>query len=72
MKVDKITKQEKEYFDFLNELREMGVTNMFAAAPYLMDHFGMSLPDAQGVLLKWMNNFNRNGYKDLVEKEEEA
>ena len=28
-----------EYFEFLNELRDSGVTNMFGAAPYLQEAF---------------------------------
>lgn len=30
-----------EYFEYLDELRESGVTNMFGAAPYLVSEFGI-------------------------------
>ena len=47
----------KEYFEYLNTLRESGVTNMFGAAPYLQDRFDLSRHEAKDVLLKWMESF---------------
>jgi hypothetical protein len=47
----------QEYFEYLNELRDSGVTNMFGAAPYLKMEFGMSSRDAKMVLLAWMKSF---------------
>jgi hypothetical protein len=47
----------KEYFAYLNVLRESGVTNMFGAAPYLQQEFGLSRHEAKDVLLKWMESF---------------
>jgi hypothetical protein len=47
----------KEYFAYLNVLRESGVTNMFGAAPYLQQEFGLSRHEARDVLLKWMESF---------------
>jgi hypothetical protein len=49
------TKQ--EYFDYLNELRESGVTNMFGASPYLMDEFGLDKYEARTILSEWMHSF---------------
>lgn len=56
----------KEYFIFLNVLRESGITNMLGAAPYLAKHFPEA-EDAEGnpftrkdwrkVLMFWMQNF---------------
>lgn len=47
------------YFEFLDELRESGVTNMFGAAPYLVDHFtGMSITEARTVLAAWSATFS--------------
>ena len=31
----------KKYFEFLDELREAGQTNMFGAIPYLQNKFGL-------------------------------
>jgi len=47
-----------EYFEYLDDLRESGVTNMFGAAPYLQEAFGLSRYEARDVLLKWMETFN--------------
>jgi hypothetical protein len=46
-------------WDFLETLRESGVTNMFGAAPYLMDEFGMDKYQARDALLDWMENYKR-------------
>jgi hypothetical protein len=48
-----------EHKQYLDILRETGVTNMFGARPYLMYEF----PDltkrlAQAILLEWMETFN--------------
>ena len=48
----------KEYFNFLDELRESGVTNMFWAVPYLMDEFILDNEEAKDILVRWMESFN--------------
>ena len=48
----------KEYFDFLNDLRESGVVNMFGAAKNLYDKFELTMDEARSVLLEWMDSFN--------------
>ena len=62
-----ITKQEKEVFDYLNELRESGITNMYGVTSYIMNRFGLSENEARVILSSWMKNFNEDGYEDLVE-----
>jgi hypothetical protein len=47
----------KEYFAYLNVLRESGVTNMFGAAPYLQQEFGLSKHEARDILKQWMESF---------------
>lgn len=47
-----------EYFDYLVELRDSGVTNMFGAAPFLQEEFGLDRTEAKNVLIKWMESFN--------------
>jgi hypothetical protein len=49
---------EKEYYSYLNVLRDSGVTNMFGASPYLQEEFGLSRREAKTVLLSWMNSFS--------------
>ena len=47
------------YFEYLDELRESGVTNMFGAGLYLRHSYtGMSIQDASKVLTAWMKTFN--------------
>lgn len=49
-----------EHKQYLDTLRESGITNMFGARVYLMDEF----PDltkrlAQAILLEWMQTFGK-------------
>ena len=54
----KPTDPNEEYFEYLDELRESGVTNMFGARPYLMREFpelsGKGGELAGKVLSEWM------------------
>ena len=50
----------EEYLEYLDSLRESGVTNMFGAAPYLMDEFGtLGKHQAREVLQYWMRTFSQ-------------
>ena len=47
--------KEQEYFDFIEELRQSGDTNMFDAAPYLEQAFPeLDRPQAHQILGAWM------------------
>ena len=46
------------YYQFLDELRESGQTNMFGAGPYLQEEFGMTRAEAKEVVLTWMKSFS--------------
>ena len=48
---------ELAWLEYLDDLRESGVTNMFGAAPFLVDAFGMQSKDARNVLVYWMETF---------------
>ncbi len=48
----------QEYFDFLEDLRLSGRTNMFGASPYLEKEFGLSPKKAKEVLVEWMKTYN--------------
>ena len=50
----------KDMHIFLNDLRDSGVTNMFGAAPYLQDEFGLDKREARQVLANWMQSFSEN------------
>ena len=50
-----------EYFIYLNELRESGLTNMYGAAPYLKEEFTLGTRGARKVLMHWMDSFDKSG-----------
>ena len=63
-----ITEQEKKIFNYLNDLRDSGITNMWGASPYVAEEFEMEASDASKVTIKWMSNFNADGYDHLLIK----
>ena len=46
----------KFYFDYLNDLRDSGRTNMFGVVPYLQAEFGLDKNTARQLLAKWMKS----------------
>lgn len=49
----------EEHLEYLDELRESGVTNMFGAASYLQNAFDeLSNKDAKAILGYWMHTFS--------------
>ena len=69
MKLEKITTEEFQMFNYLNAVRESGIMNMFGAAPSLSDFFEITIKEARIVLGNWMDNFNEDGYSHLLEKQ---
>ena len=61
-KIDAMLKEGaiKDMHTFLNDLRDSGVTNMFGAAPYLQNEFGLDKREARQVLANWMQSFSEN------------
>ncbi len=54
--------KERKYYEYLDKLRESGVTNMLGAVPYLQKEFpelGNDRKRAQDILLAWMHNAER-------------
>ena len=49
--------KKKEIFAFLVALRNSGKINMFGAAPYVADEFGLSVKEARAVCIEWMESF---------------
>lgn len=64
----KTTPIEKEAMQYLNRLRDSGVTNMFGAAPYVEQEFGLDRVEARRILTLWMNNFNEEAEYDEVKE----
>jgi len=48
---------ETQIFNYLNDLRESGVTNMFGAGIYLQEEFGLGKKEAREFLAKWIAKF---------------
>ena len=51
----------REEFEYLCELRDSGAVNMFGAAPYLAEEFGLDRREAKKVLLEWMQWVQKEG-----------
>lgn len=63
------TQFEQEAFEYLNDLRTSGITNMFGASPYLVEEFNIDKKEATRVLGLWMDNFNKEGdYEKINDK----
>lgn len=47
-----------EHLEFLDDLRESGITNMWGAVPYLLEEFGdIGKEEADVVHTYWMKSF---------------
>jgi len=53
------TEDLKEYFEFLDALREEGEINMFGARHVLADAFDLNRKTSADVLAKWQRTFDR-------------
>jgi len=48
---------EDRVFDYLDVLRESGITNMFGAGPYVEEAFDLKRRVARDLVIKWMTTF---------------
>ena len=54
----------ENHLEFLDDLRESGVTNMFGATSYIEDEYPeLSSQEAKDLLLYWMDSFNERNAK---------
>ncbi len=53
-----------EHLEYLDDLRDSGVTNMYGAPAYLEDEFGLSREDAVDVTAYWMHMFSERHPKE--------
>lgn len=61
------TDLEIEVFNYLNDLRSSGVTNMYGAAPYITNEFPeIDKKEAIRLLTLWMKNFNEEGDYSMI------
>lgn len=54
-----MTVDKKHVFEYLDGLRDSGVTNMFGAAPYVEEEFGVGHREAVKFVLEWMETFSQ-------------
>lgn len=47
--------ENREYFLYLNRLRESGVVNMFGATEYICEAFDLPRAEAKSILIEWMH-----------------
>ena len=55
--MDKVMVEKEEVFDYLDALRESGITNMFSSPSYLMRQFDISKPEAFDLFIAWTEQF---------------
>ena len=55
---------DERYFKYLDDLRQSGVTNMFAAGPYLAFTFVITKLEAREILARWMISFAERQTED--------
>lgn len=61
-----------EYFDFLDDLRESGQTNMLGGAVYLRENFPLDRKEASAVLHAWLKTFDARPAPDRAMEAFEA
>ena len=55
--------KEEHVFEFLDDLRESGVTNMYGASPYIREAFDVTRYEANRLLTKWMETYSERNAK---------
>lgn len=62
----------EEMYEFLDDLRDLGVINMFAAPAYLQEAYPMSVKEATDVVRNWMDTYQarHGGHFNTVSLEE--
>ena len=48
----------EDVFEFLDDLRDSGETNMYGAGPYIVEEFGVNKAEARVLLSAWMQTFS--------------
>jgi len=49
----------QELYDYLDMLRDTGVTNMLGAGAYLQGDYGLDRREAKDAVLMWMKDFGK-------------
>ena len=56
---EKLTDFEIEVYEYLDELRESGITNMFGAGNFIQVEFDVDSKEASRLLVGWMENYGK-------------
>lgn len=59
-----------EYYEYLEDLRQSGVTNMYGGAKYLEGDFSLSRKESRQILISWMNNYDTLVEEGIITREE--
>ena len=59
MKSNNTNIQDRAYYRYLFALQESGVTNMYGAAPYPQDRFGLDKYEARQIVSTWMEHYEQ-------------
>jgi hypothetical protein len=52
-------KMTDEHYNYLIALRDSGEVNMWGAAPYLQERFGLSHEDSKKILIQYIESFKK-------------
>ena len=55
--------ENEKYYQYLDKLRNGGVTNMFAAATWIADEFDIEIREARKILAEWMESYGERHEK---------
>lgn len=58
-----MTDEKKEYFEYLDYLRDGGFINMYESPVKIMEKFGLSMNEAIKVVREWMDTFDERHSK---------
>lgn len=47
----------RKIFEYLDDLRDSGETNMWGAGPYVQEEFGLDRRTARTLCIRWMRTF---------------
>jgi len=56
---EKSVVEKEDVFQYLDVLRESGVTNMFGATSFLQEEFSLPKSEAQKLLGEWMKTYSK-------------
>jgi hypothetical protein len=55
----------KQYYDYLDKLRDIGSLNMMQSPLILSNEFNISLKDAQIIFIEWTKTFNEGENNEI-------